>query len=313
MRGMAMSSAAVSSAANVTSKPVPTELGATILIPAYNEEDGIGPVLDQLDRVMRESGIDYEILVVDDGSRDKTAEEVRKHDVTLVQHTVNRGYGAALKTGLRQARHELIVITDADGTYPNERIPELIGQIHDCDMVVGARTGENTHVPLVRRPAKWFITRLAESITGSEIPDLNSGLRVFRKPLAMEFYHLFPKGFSFTTTITLAMLTNDYPVKFIPIDYHARVGNSKIRPIRDTANFIHLILRTVMYFAPLRIFLRLAMLLFAASIVVGAYSLIVLGRLMDVTVVVLAVAGLQAAMTGMLADLVDKRIPRGRL
>jgi hypothetical protein len=189
----------------------------------------------------------------------------------------------------------------------------LIGEMHDCDMVVGARTGENTHVPLVRRPAKWFITRLAESISGSEIPDLNSGLRVFRKSLAMEFYHLFPKGFSFTTTITLAMLSNDYPVKFIPIDYHARVGSSKIRPIRDTANFIHLILRTVMYFAPLRIFLRLALLLFAASVAVGAYSLIVLGRLMDVTTVVLAVAALQAAMTGMLADLVDKRIPRGRL
>jgi glycosyltransferase involved in cell wall biosynthesis len=261
---------------------------------------------------MGESGIDYEILVVDDGSRDGTAEVVRGHDVHLVQHRVNRGYGAALKTGLRQARHELIVITDADGTYPNERIPELIGEMHDCDMVVGARTGENTHVPLVRRPAKWFITRLAESITGSQIPDLNSGLRVFRKSLAMEFYHLFPQGFSFTTTITLAMLSNDYPVKFIPIDYHARVGSSKIRPIRDTANFIHLILRTVMYFAPLRIFLRLALLLFGAAVVVGAYSLIFLGRLMDVTTVILAVAALQAAMTGMLADLVDKRIPRGR-
>jgi glycosyltransferase involved in cell wall biosynthesis len=310
---MALSSTTVSSATHTDSATVPTTLGATILIPAYNEEDGIGPVLHQLNRVMGDSGIEYEILVVDDGSRDKTAEVVRGHDVQLVQHSVNRGYGAALKTGLRRAKHELIVITDADGTYPNERIPALIGEMRDCDMVVGARTGENTHVPLVRRPAKWFITRLAESISGSVIPDLNSGLRVFRKSLAIEFYHLFPQGFSFTTTITLAMLSNDYRVKFIPIDYHARVGSSKIRPVRDTANFVHLILRTVMYFAPLRIFLRLAILLFTASIVVGAYSLLVLGRLMDVTVVVLAVAGLQAAMTGMLADLVDKRIPRGRL
>ena len=310
---MTMSTTVARHASPLDASSTPATLGATILIPAYNEEDGIGPVLDQLNAVMRQSGIEYEIIVVDDGSRDKTADVVRSHDVHLVQHTVNRGYGAALKTGLRQARHELIVITDADGTYPNERIPELIGEMHDCDMVVGARTGENTHVPLVRRPAKWFITRLAESISGSEIPDLNSGLRVFRKSPAMEFYHLFPKGFSFTTTITLAMLSNDYPVKFIPIDYHARVGNSKIRPIRDTANFIHLILRTVMYFAPLRIFLRLALLLFTAAVVVGAYSLIVLGRLMDVTTVVLAVAALQAAMTGMLADLVDKRIPRGRL
>lgn len=293
-------------------EPFAAALGATILIPAYNEENGIGPVLDQLKQVMADSGLEYEILVVDDGSRDGTAQVVKEHDVHLVQHVVNRGYGAALKTGLRQAKHELIVITDADGTYPNERIPELIAEIHDCDMVVGARTGANTHVPLVRKPAKWAITRLAESISGSEIPDLNSGLRVFRKSLAMEFYHLYPKGFSFTTTITLAMLSNDYPVKFIPIDYHARVGNSKIRPIRDTANFVHLILRTVMYFAPLRIFLRLALLLFVAAVAVGAYSLIFLGRLMDVTTVILAVAALQAAMTGMLADLVDKRMPRGR-
>ena len=310
---MVVSSATLAHSSGTTERPSPASLGATILIPAYNEEHGIGPVLDQLKDVMVESGLEYEILVIDDGSRDRTAEVVRRHDVHLVQHTVNRGYGAALKTGLRRAKHELIIITDADGTYPNEMIPGLIAEMEDCDMVVGARTGENTHVPLVRRPAKWFITRLAESITGSEIPDLNSGLRVFRKSLAMEFYHLFPMGFSFTTTITLAMLSNDYPVKFIPIDYHARVGSSKIRPVRDTANFIHLILRTVMYFAPLRIFLRLAIVLFTASIAVGAYSLLVLGRLMDVTVVVLALAGLQAAMTGMLADLVDKRMPRGRL
>lgn len=290
----------------------PAVLGATILIPAFNEEHGIGPVLDQLKAVMDGSAIEYEILVIDDGSRDRTAEVARQHGVRLVQHAVNRGYGAALKTGLRQARHELIVITDADGTYPNEMIPRLIEEMHDCDMVVGARTGANTHVPLVRRPAKWFITRLAESISGSRIPDLNSGLRVFRKSLAMEFYPLFPRGFSFTTTITLAMLCNDYPVKFVPIDYHARVGQSKIRPVRDTANFVHLILRTVMYFAPLRIFLRLALALFAAAVVVAAYSHFVLGRLLDDTVSILMMAALQASMIGLLADLVDKRMPRGR-
>lgn len=291
----------------------PAALGATIIVPAFNEEGGIGPVLEQLRQVMDESGLEYEILVVDDGSRDRTAEVARDHDVRLVQHPSNRGYGAALKTGLRQARYELIVITDADGTYPNDQIPRLVAEMHGCDMVVGARTGDQANVPLLRRPAKWCITRLAESISGSRIPDLNSGLRAFRKSVAMEFYRLYPQGFSFTTTITLAMLSNDYIVKFVSIDYHARVGSSKIRPIRDTANFLHLIIRTVMYFAPLRIFLRLSLLLFLAAAIIGLYSHFVLGRLMDDTTAILIIASLQAAMIGMLADLVDKRIPRGRL
>ena len=180
----------------------------SIVIPAYNEEKGIGPVLTRLLAVMDGSGLTYEVVVVNDGSRDDTAgvtgRVAAEHErLTLLQHRHNRGYGAALKTGIRHARYDLICITDADGTYPNERIPELVAQLagQEYDMVVGARTGENVAIPLVRRPAKWAIGRLANYVAGEKIPDLNSGLRVFRREIALRMFGLLPNAFSFTCSM----------------------------------------------------------------------------------------------------------------
>ena len=147
-------------------------------------------------------------------------------------------------------------------------------------------------------------------MTGVRIPDLNSGLRVFRKDVAQQFSRILPDGFSFTTTITLAMLERGYRVKYIPINYHSRAGKSKIRPIYDTLNFVQLILRTTMYFAPLKVFLPTALFLGMLGLFIMIYSKVVLGKLMDVTVVVTFLAALQIAMTGLLADLVDKRSPK---
>ncbi len=287
-----------------------TKLAATIVIPAYNEQGSIGPTLDHIQQVMEDSGITYQLLVVDDGSTDDTAEIARSKDVEVLQYSTNQGYGAALKRGIRHARHEIIVITDADGTYPNEEIPRLLELMTGHDMVVGARTGEEVHIPLVRRPAKWFINALANYLSRTRIPDLNSGLRAFRKNIALGFFPVLPAGFSFTTTITLAMLANGYSVKYTPIDYHRRVGKSKIRPIYDTLNFTLLILRTITYYAPLRVFLPSSIVLFLLGVTVGLYSFFVLGRLMDVTTVLLVLASLQVAATGLLADMVDKRTPR---
>lgn len=287
-----------------------TALAATIIVPAYNEEESIGPVLDHIQEIMGASGYPYQLLVVDDGSTDRTIEVVQSRGVEAVQHPTNRGYGAAIKAGIRHARHEIIIITDADGTYPNEQIPHLIELLADYDMVVGARTGQEVHIPLVRRPAKWFINTLANYLARTRIPDLNSGLRAFRKSIALRFYPVLPDGFSFTTTITLAMLANGYLVKYVPISYHRRVGQSKIRPLYDTLNFILLIVRTIIYYAPLRVFLPLSAFLFLAGIVVGLYSFLVLDRLMDATTVVLVLAALQIAAAGLLADMIDKRTPR---
>lgn len=286
--------------------------GVSIVLPAYNEEQAIGPVLEELLKVMDDSGLSYEVIVVDDGSQDATAEVAKRYEgVTVLRHRGNRGYGAALKTGIRHARYDLICITDADGTYPNERIPDLVTRLTQDrhDMVVGARVGEHVAIPLVRQPAKWAIGLLANYVAGEPIPDVNSGLRVFRREVALRLFSMLPNGFSFTTTITLAMLTNGYLVDYVPINYHARIGRSKIRPIQDTLNFVQLVLRIALYFAPLKVFLPFSGLLLVLALAWALFSKFVLGQLADVSTLVIAMTGVQVAVIGMLAELVNRRLP----
>jgi glycosyltransferase involved in cell wall biosynthesis len=241
----------------------------SVVVPAFDEEDGIGPALRELQHAL--AGLEYEVIVVDDGSSDRTAERARAEGVTVLRQPVNRGYGAALKTGIRAAKHDLLVITDADGTYPASAIPQLVAGLAQYDMVVGARVGENVAIPWVRRPAKWVLRRLASYLAGREIPDLNSGLRAMRRGLVRRFEHLLPSGFSFTTTITLAALCSEYLVRYDPIEYRARVGSSKIRP-RHAFDFLLLILRTIVYFNPLKIFLPAGAFFFAVGLGKFAYD-----------------------------------------
>jgi len=238
----------------------------SIVIPAYNEEGQIGAQLEALQQVMERIGRAFEIIVVDDGSTDGTAAEAERRGVRLIRLPYNRGYGAALKAGIAAAQYGWILITDADGTYPSAAIPALLEEAGDFDMVVGARVGENVHIPMLRRPAKWFLGVLASYLAEQPIPDLNSGLRVIRKSLVRRYWHLLPKGFSFTTTITLAALCNHYRVCFHPIDYLKRGGKSKIRA-RVAYDFLLVILRTVVYFNPLRVFLPLGAVLFLPGLV----------------------------------------------
>jgi glycosyltransferase involved in cell wall biosynthesis len=165
-----------------------------------------------------------------------------------------------------------IVFIDADGTYPTDEILAMLSEINEYDMVVGARIGENTHIPLVRKPAKWFLQKLASYLAGQNIPDLNSGLRVIKKPLLEKFNNILPSGFSLTTTITLALLCNNYFVYYHPIDYFKRVGQSKIRPV-EAYNFFLLILRTIIYFNPLKVFLPLGAVFFLAGSIKLIYDI----------------------------------------
>ena len=284
----------------------------SIIVPAYNEEGAIASVMEKLVAQMAESGLTYEILVIDDGSKDNTAVIAQNiPGITLLRHRQNKGYGAALKTGIRHAHYDLICITDADGTYPNERIPDLVQhlQTNELDMAVGARTGENVNIPLIRRPPKWALRQLATLVSGEKIPDLNSGLRIFRKEVALRFFNILPDKFSFTTTITLAMMTNNYLVDFVPINYFARVGQSKIRPIHDTLNFTQLVLRIALYFAPLKIFLPLSGILFLLGVGWAIFTLTVLGQLADVSSIVIIMTSFQVAVIGMLAELINRRLP----
>ena len=245
----------------------------SIVIPAYNEEGGIVHSLKDVCEVMNSSTLTHEIIVVNDGSDDKTAELAAKvKGVTVIDLPENRGYGAALKAGIRSAKYDVIVITDADGTYPADRIPDLVGDLGVYDMVVGARTGENVNIPNIRKPAKWVLRVVSAYLAGRPIPDLNSGLRVMKKDLVMRFEHILPAGFSFTTTITLASLCTQSLVKYVPIDYHARIGDSKIKATH-AFDFLLLIIRTIVYFNPLKIFIPLGGAFFTLGIVKFSYDL----------------------------------------
>ncbi len=285
--------------------------GLSIVVPCFNEEQGIGEFLEELEGGMASIGVPYEIIVVDDGSTDGTTEVVLRHDVRVVEHPFNRGYGAAVKTGIRQSRYDFVCIIDGDNTYPVKEIPRLMEYAASHDMVVGARVGPNVAVPWIRKPAKWALNALANFLTGFRIPDLNSGLRVMRRDVMLDFLALCPNGFSFTTTSTIALLTNDYLVRFVPIDYLPRTGKSKIHPIKDTVNFFGLVLRTVTYFAPLKVFIPLSLALLVTGVGLLFYRAFVSTGL-TVTIVVIFLAALQLAAVGLLADMIDKRIVPAR-
>lgn len=253
-----------------SSTPEPCQL--SVVIPAFNEEGQIENELKDLHEVLGSMGISYEVIVVDDGSEDATASRAEKGGCTLVRQVTNRGYGAALKRGIAEARSNLILITDADGTYPACEIPKIWAEADRYDMVVGARIGADVQVPLVRQPAKWFLRRLAGFLAGVAIPDLNSGLRLMRREHVKLYERILPSGFSFTTTITLSLLCNDYTVGYVPIDYRHRVGQSKIRA-SHAWHFFLLIVRAVVLFNPLRVFLPMGAVLFVAGSAKFAYDI----------------------------------------
>jgi len=277
----------------------PLATAVSIIIPAYNEAAHVADEVHAVRKVLRDSGWEFEIIVVDDGSTDGTAEKAAAAGVRVIRHPRNRGYGAALKRGIAASRHDWILITDADGTYPAETIPLLLGRAADNDMVVGARIGANVAIPLERRPAKWFLRKLASYLADQNLTDLNSGLRLMRKDLVQRYVHLLPSGFSFTTTITLACACNDHLVEYVAIDYLPRRGNSKIRP-RHAYDFTMLILRTIVFFNPLKVFIPLGGILALIGIAKFIYD-VARGNLSE-SAIFLLLAALIVWCVGMLAD-----------
>jgi len=292
----------------------------SVVIPAYNEQNAIGEQVKSVRQVLSLHEITFEIIVIDDGSSDKTAEEALNAGAQLLHHQNNRGYGASLKTGILAAQYEVIVIIDADGTYPAEYIPEVVAKLDAADMVVGARMGDKVNVPWMRQPAKYFLRKLAAYIAEQPIPDLNSGLRAFRRDCVRQYFPILPNRFSFTSTITLAYLVDDYFVVYMPIDYLRRVGRSKIVPWHFM-DFIVLILRLSMMFNPLKIFLPLALFTGALGVLKALYDIaalfarspawdwsLLLQPALSTSAVLLIFISLQLLMIGMVADGVIRRI-----
>jgi glycosyltransferase involved in cell wall biosynthesis len=283
----------------------------SVVIPVYNERDAIETTVRQATEVLNNSNLAYEMVLVDDGSTDGSRERVeaaaQECGATVITHDTNRGYGAALKTGILAGTAPKVLITDADGTYPIDRIPALVEASNDRDMVVGHRSGADARIPMIRRPAKWVIKNLAEYLSDQPIPDLNSGFRVFPRDFAIKYLHILPNGFSFTTTLTLLVLGEGRRTTYIPIGYAQRTGKSKIKPIRDTLNFFHLILRTTLYINPLRVFLPAALAFLAIAAVLYIMRVIHEGGYL-VTIVIAFNCGFQLLVLGLVADLIDRKL-----
>jgi glycosyltransferase involved in cell wall biosynthesis len=289
-----------------------------LLIPVYNESDDVvaRTVRAALAAFDAAGGWDLRVIVIDDGSRSPASPAALGDDprATLVRHEVNRGYGAALKTGIRAGSSPWIAIADADGTYPVDRLPELAAAMTTHDTVVGTRTGGNVNIPLARRFPKACLNRFASYLAGARIVDLNSGMRVFTRELAEFLWFLFPAGFSFTSTMTMGSLRGGYRVKEIPIDYFKREGSSSIAPIKDTVRFFKLAFRLGLLFAPMRIFAPVAGALVAVGLLKGlAIDYRHLGAVGNFSVAVL-LAGIQVFCMGLLAELIvlSRRVGRPR-
>mgnify|MGYP006292390299 CR=1 FL=1 len=278
----------------------------SVVIPAYNEEAAIGEDIEDVRRAMKDAGYDYEILVVNDGSKDRTAEIAGQHGATVINHHENKGVGAARKTGIKKAAGEIIVMLDGDGTYPPRHIPEILSYMDRCDMCVGDRSREAGTMKILRGTAKWIIRHIASYITGKKIYDLNSGMRAFYKETAMKYFNILPAGHSWVSTITIAYLASGMTVKYIPIDYNPRKGKSTFHPLSDTLQYLGLVFRTVMYFNPLKVFVPLALIFFGG----GAAKLIWEGPIQngpikESTIILITFGGLIGVM-GLLADLIVK-------
>ena len=290
----------------------------SIIVPCFNESLAVSKTAKEIFSTLtswqenEDVQLGFELIFVNDGSTDNTSEklitlEQEYENLKVIDSKVNCGYGASLKKGILSAKYDSIVITDADGTYPNERIPEFIKGLEKNDMVIGARVGKNVQIPTLRRPVKWLLLMYARWMSKADIKDLNSGLRAMKKDKVFKFWNMLPNAFSFTSTITLSMHIEGLNVSYLPIDYHARIGSSSIKPIQDTLRFFSLVLRTVMYFKPLQVFGTMGLVMLAVAICIGIICKILYGEVPDVIAVSMFSTGSVFIGLGLLGDLINAR------
>src|SRR3990167_3815822 len=280
----------------------------SIIIPAYNEEGAIKETIDYIISVCKKSGVNgYEIIVVDDGSTDSTAEKLKSANVIIVNHPHNIGYGRSLKDGIKVAKHDAILITDADHTYPIDQIPVLLEAYqHGFDMVVGARSGKYYRESWIKAPLRRILRFIVEFAAERKIPDINSGLRVFSKAKIMPMISRLCNTFSFTTSMTLGFMMSGFFVKYIDIPYHERNGKTKVKLFKDSLRTMQYILQAINYYNPIKLFLLfmgfclfLSFWFFVIALITHLKTLFVFG-------VGTALCGLMVLCFGLLADLLKQ-------
>ncbi len=281
------------------------ELDVSIVLPVHNEAGHLEAELTRIHESMSASSYSWELIVVDDGSSDGSGElAAGRPNTRVIRADRNRGAGAARRIGTEAARGQVVVWSDADLTYPNHRIPELVAKLGDGDHLVGARTSEEGTLKLLRVPAKWAIRRLASYLTRTHIPDLNSGFRAFRRDVALQYTHQLPNGFSCVTTLTMAFLMNGYSVEYTPIEYDKRAGRSKFHWLADTRRYVLQVIRMMLSYDPLRVVLPIATVLGLVFVGKLGFDLVDKNFRPAANTLLLGFSVLQVLVVGLLADLI---------
>ena len=286
----------------IESQPEPVDV--SVVLPLYNEVTHLEAEVSRIRKSLQESELAFEIIIVDDGSTDGSGELAAELEgVRVIRFKSNRGSGSARKYGTMAAVGEIVVWTDVDMTYPNDRIPDLVAQLDGHDQVVGARTSEEGTIKLLRRPAKWVIRWLASYLARTDIPDLNSGFRAFRRSVADQFLYLLPRGFSCVTTITMAFLSNGYSINYVPIDYAPRSGKSKFHWWADTRRYLLQVIRMVLMHEPIRFFGPPAALMLVIGVAKLIYDFVRRNFGVGTNTIVILGLALALAGVGLIADL----------
>ena len=280
----------------------------SIIVPAYNEGKTIAEVLASLKKELADKLI-YEIIVVNDGSTDNSREILKAIPyIKPINHKINRGYSSSLKTGIENSQYDWVLTFDSDGSHPPHQIMDLIKFCDDYDLIVGARTGKQAYDTFFRKIGRKIVTSFAQYISKAKIPDINSGFRLFKKELAQRFWHLFPEGFSFSTTLTVASHVSRYAVKYVPIEsYKRQAGKSGIKPVRDMAGFLNLVTRLAIYFKPLRVFVPLSIFFFVTAIFAVGIGFYFTHGFLDTTFAILLNLSIQSLIFGLIAEMIVKR------
>ena len=281
----------------------------SVVLPIYNEVGHLGEELRRIASALDASPYSWEIVAVDDGSTDGSRERLRQaaredDRIRGIEHVRNLGSGGARRTGTRRARGDVVVWTDVDMTYPNDRIAELVASLGEHDQVVGARNREEGTHKVLRVPAKWAIRSLAQYLAQQPIPDLNSGFRAFRRGRAIRYLDRLPNGFSCVTTMTMSFLADGLSVVYVPIEYAPREGVSKFHWYRDTRRYLLQVVRMILSYEPLRVFMPVGLFLLVFGLAKLGYDVVTKDLRLATNTLLILFAAFQVISIGLLADLV---------